>query len=124
MTQPLEQSSLELSAAARKSLVAFLRRNRQRAMIEWEHAVRAIPAAALLDRDELRDHVPALIDRVLELIEVPEASATIDRVSARHAIERMREGFQLEQVAWTRRRSGFSGSATRPESGTAGGCSV
>jgi len=100
MTQPLEQSSLELSAAARKSLVEFLRRNRQQAMVEWEQAVRAIPATALLDRDELRDHMPALLDRLLELIEVPETSATIDRVSERHAIQRMREGFNLEQVAW------------------------
>lgn len=99
MSQPSETSAPSVSARARQSIAEFLRRNRQRAIVEWEHAVRAIPAAALLDRNELRDHMPALMDRLLELVEVPEASETAE-IPARHAVERLREGFNLEQVAW------------------------
>jgi signal transduction histidine kinase len=87
------------SVTVRESLSEFLRRNRQRAIVEWEHAVRVIPAAALLDRTELHEHMPGLMDRLLELVEVPEASATAE-TPARHAVERLREGFNLEQVAW------------------------
>jgi signal transduction histidine kinase len=58
-----------------------------------------MPAAALLDRRELREHMPALMDRLQEIAEVPEASGAPE-VPARHAVERLREGFNLEQVAW------------------------
>jgi signal transduction histidine kinase len=87
------------SFTARRSLSEFLRRNRQRAIVEWEHAVRVVPAAALLDQRELYQHMPGLMDRLLELIEFPEASVTAE-TPARHAVERLREGFNLEQVAW------------------------
>ena len=99
MSNPVEPSASAAPPAARRSLTEFLRRNRQRAIVEWEQAVRAIPAAAMLDRVELRDHVPTLMDRLLDLVEVPEASP-IAEIPERHAIERLREGFNLEQVAW------------------------
>ncbi len=88
-----------MPAAARQSLLDFLRRNRERAIAEWEDAVRAIPAAAMLDVDELRDHMPALLDRLLELLEARETSVVTD-LPGRHAIQRLEEGFNLEQVAW------------------------
>jgi len=87
------------SKSARRSLSDFLRRNRQRVLVEWEHALGLVPAAALLDRRELREHMPALMDRLQEIAEVPEASEPAD-VHGRHAVERLREGFSLEQVAW------------------------
>ncbi|HZU85341.1 MAG TPA: ATP-binding protein [Polyangiaceae bacterium] len=94
-----QQESPNTSASARRGLTEFLKRNRPRAIAEWEHAVRGIPAAALLDRDELRDHIPLLIERLLELVEAPEG-ATVGDLPDRHAIERFQEGFNLEQVAW------------------------
>lgn len=100
MSHPGESPLPAATASERQSLAAFLRRNRQRAIAEWERAVRAIPAAALLDRDELRDHMPALVDRLLELVESPEAAPDVARVSGRHAVDRLSEGYNLEQVAW------------------------
>lgn len=87
------------SAAARQSLAEFLRRNRERAIAEWERAIRTIPAAALLDVEELRDHMPALIDHVLDLVE-ERAPLRIGDLPDFHAIVRLQEGFNLEQVAW------------------------
>lgn len=87
------------STSARQSLAEFLRRNRNRAIAEWERAVRAIPGAALLDTAELRDHVPLLMDRVLELVESG-AVSPIGDVPDKHALERLHEGFNLEQLAW------------------------
>jgi signal transduction histidine kinase len=43
--------------------------------------------------------MPSLIDRLIQLVEMPEASSAAD-ISGRHAIERLQEGFNLEQVAW------------------------
>jgi signal transduction histidine kinase len=99
MSQHLEPSAPAASESARRTLSEFLRRNRQCAITEWEHAVGLLPAAALLDRRELREHMPALIDRLQELAEVPEASEAPE-IQARHALGRLREGFNLEQVAW------------------------
>jgi signal transduction histidine kinase len=84
---------------ARRSLSEFLRRNRQRALTEWEHAASLTPAAALLDHRELHEHMPALLDRLQELAEAPEAGEPAD-IHARYAVECLREGFNLEQVAW------------------------
>lgn len=88
-----------LPAYARQSLLDFLARNRERAIAEWERAVRAIPAAALLEPDELRDHMPALIDRLRELIEERRTTRVKEQADL-HAMERFQEGFNLEQVAW------------------------
>lgn len=99
MSEHVEPQVPTASVTARRSLSEFLRRNRQRVIAEWEQAVRVVPAAALLDRRELREHMPALLDRLLELVEVPETSETA-QAPARHAVERLREGFNLEQVAW------------------------
>jgi nitrogen-specific signal transduction histidine kinase len=100
VSESFEPSALSASADARQSLAQFLRRNRQRAIVDWEHAVRGFPAGALLERKTLGDHVPGgLIDRLLELVEVPVAAET-GEIPGRHAIERLREGFNLEQLAW------------------------
>jgi signal transduction histidine kinase len=99
MSESVEPLVPSASADARQRLAEFLRRNRQRAIVEWERAIRVFPAAALLDRKTLRDTMPGLIDRLLELVEVPEAAATAE-LAARHGVERLREGFNLEQVAW------------------------
>jgi signal transduction histidine kinase len=88
-----------LSASAKESLVRFLKQNRDEAMTEWLAAVRSIPAAALLDQDELRDHMPVLIDRLINLVSAPSADA-VGELPELHALLRMREGFNLEQVAW------------------------
>jgi signal transduction histidine kinase len=100
MSESFEPLALPASTDARQSLAQFLRRNRQRAIVEWQHAVRGFPAAALLERTALRDQVPGgLIDRLLELVEVPVASE-MGEIPGRHAIDRLREGFNLEQLAW------------------------
>jgi signal transduction histidine kinase len=99
--EPKDGPPIPLSEAARQSLAGFLRRNRERAIAAWEHAIRAIPAAAMLDVAELRDHMPSLIDRVLALVETPGASTLgIGDLPEQHAIVRLQEGFNLEQVAW------------------------
>ncbi len=71
------------SAVARQSLAAFLRRNRDSALVEWEGAVRAVPAAALLDAQEVRDHIPSLIDRVLALTESGAATTSLGWIGPR-----------------------------------------
>jgi signal transduction histidine kinase len=94
----IESRAAEPSPYDRQSLSRFLRENRDRAIKEWLRAVSSIPAALMLRPKELRDHMPALIDRVLALVE-PNALRLDDRPEE-HAISRFQEGFNLEQVAW------------------------
>lgn len=91
---------LSASPSARESLARFLHSHRDRAIAEWEETIRAIPAAIMLDPAELRDHMPSLIDRVLELVERQKTTPRVGGLAEKHAIVRMQEGFNLEQVAW------------------------
>lgn len=89
-----------LPASARESLVEFLRHHRARALAEWERAIQVIPAAAILDQDELRDHMPLLIERVLAVVSKSHPVTELGDLPEQHAMERLHEGFNLEQVAW------------------------
>ncbi len=88
-----------MSEMDRMSLIAFLGRNRHRALADWERMVRAIPAAALLDREALRDDIPLLIDQLLRALEEQTAFPILEPAEL-HAVARLREGFGLEQLGW------------------------
>jgi len=102
-SEPGSASPEQLSDSARRGLIDFLHRNRDRAIAEWERIIGAMPVAAMLDREELRDHMPMLLDRVRAFVEKSPSRSrvpSIGELPEEHAVLRMREGFDLEQVAW------------------------
>lgn len=85
---------------ARSDLADFLRANRDLILDEWEQAVRELPWGAEIPQLTLIDFMPPLLTRIAELVErfaagekpgpPPEAE--------RHALDRLKEGFDLEDV--------------------------
>ncbi len=80
----------------RLPLAEFIERHRDQILAEWEASVRALPTAAQLDRRALRDHIPVLLDRIAESTRRDDA---VGDVPDHHALERMDEGFDLDEVA-------------------------
>jgi PAS domain S-box-containing protein len=79
-------------------LAEFLQRERERILVDWEAAVRTLPKASQLDRPSLRDSIPDLIDRMAASalgLGAPASGGSAPRV---HAVARLAEGFDLEEV--------------------------
>lgn len=82
----------------RALLLEFLKRNRDRAIADWESAIRSFPQAARLDVDAIRDHLPALLDRVIEVMDGASPQLVGD-VPDEHVRTRLLQGFNLQQIA-------------------------
>lgn len=91
-----------MDGAATTTLADFIRARGDAILADWESAVRAAtPPAQALGRTTLFDHVPQILGRIAEIAEslgrgsVPPLPTTLADV---HALERLAEGFELEQV--------------------------
>src|SRR5262249_38388130 len=82
-------------------LGALIRDRRDEILARWERRVRALPHARKLDQPRLVDHIPQLLDRIASMADArgrdprPELGK---RVSTRHAMARLEEGFDLLEV--------------------------
>ncbi|HEX8110128.1 MAG TPA: PAS domain-containing protein [Kofleriaceae bacterium] len=82
-------------------IAALIRRHRDDILLRWEAAVRAMPRARELDPPTLIDHIPDLLERIAQAIEELSRgrAPTSHRVAAeRHAMSRLDEGFDLQEV--------------------------
>jgi PAS domain S-box-containing protein len=80
-------------------LGALIRRRRDEILARWERAARTLPHASKLDQPRLVDHIPELLDRVVWMIEARGRDVELGkRVSTRHALARLEEGFDLLEV--------------------------
>jgi signal transduction histidine kinase len=83
------------------NLSAFIRENHERIVREWESAVRQLPAASALARPALLDHIPDLVMRLAYSMDEAAAghgSASLDSIPDDHALTRLDEGFDLDEV--------------------------
>jgi len=83
----------------RPSLLEFLRRNRERALAEWEELVRDMSPAKRLELTALRDHVPELLDRLIDIVEGRAPAAAFSTLPDEHAATRIDQGFSVTQIA-------------------------
>ena len=91
----------ELSSSTARRLADVLRTRRDQILRTWEAAVRAMPRASALDRPTLVDHVPDLLERIAVMTERLGEGATpalADEIAERHALARLAEGFDLQEV--------------------------
>ncbi|XXF81689.1 PAS domain S-box protein [Myxococcaceae bacterium GXIMD 01537] len=82
-------------------LADFLRQLPSTLLESWEAEVRRLPAARLLTRSALRDHLPELLARIADSLSLPAGEAMtngLGNLPDVHALERLGEGFDLEQV--------------------------
>lgn len=80
---------------------AFLRGRREEVLRSWQQAIRSLPPARCLEPSRLLDHVPALLDRIVELTEQAERGEPVgppECIPDMHALERLDEGFDLNEV--------------------------
>jgi len=83
-------------------LAALIKRERGALLARWRQQVRQLPSAKHLDVPTLNDHVPGLLDELASALEsrsdktIPEALSEGNPPA--HGLERLQEGFDLEEV--------------------------
>ncbi len=97
-SDPEAASTPSSAPVGRAGLARFLERHRARILREWETAVLELPKARELDRPELRDHIPELLDRIIAS-SLSGAEALCGHEPTIHAAHRLSEGFDLREVA-------------------------
>lgn len=82
------------------TLAELLVRRRERILDDWVGRVRRGSAAGTLRDDALRDHVPGILTSLAECLRRGDRrTCTLHDLSDRHALERLHEGYDLEEVA-------------------------
>jgi two-component system phosphate regulon sensor histidine kinase PhoR len=89
--------------SATKTLSDLIEANQEILLASWRMKVRELPAAKLLDKPTLNDHIPLLLHELaatLALAEDQEISAQItEGSSSDHGLQRLEEGFEVNEVA-------------------------
>lgn len=83
------------------AFTSFLRARKDDILAEWEKAARENPRAAKLDRLQLINFIPVLFDRIVDVVErflAGRAAELSQEVAERHALDRLKEGFDLGEV--------------------------
>lgn len=77
----------------------FIRSHRDQIIAHWELRARQLPHARPLGRLSLLDHIPELLDLMVELVEKGADVDTLKGLPEEHALQRLDIGFDLESVA-------------------------
>jgi PAS domain S-box-containing protein len=80
---------------------SFVRRFHTEILAEWKRLARTLPAAKQMDAIALIDHMPELLDQIAELAEAIARDEPLDEslgMAARHALDRLHEGFDVSAV--------------------------
>jgi signal transduction histidine kinase/PAS domain-containing protein len=93
---------MQADLARAPKLSELLRRRREAILQDWEARVRAShPKARALHRSALRDSLPELFDRLIELVEQPSQAALegfTASLATEHAQQRVDHGFGINEV--------------------------
>src|SRR5882672_6242118 len=82
-------------------IAGLIRQHRDGILRSWEVVVRAMPRTRELDPPTLIDHIPDLVERIAQAVDelgrgrIPTQHRA---VAERHAMSRLQEGFDLQQV--------------------------
>lgn len=91
-----------MSIASLNRLGELILAERDALMTDWRAQVRALPAARNLDRPTLDDHIPQFLDELAEALQnhadVTIAEAIVDSSPPAHGLQRLEDGFDIEEV--------------------------
>jgi two-component system, OmpR family, phosphate regulon sensor histidine kinase PhoR len=91
-----------MSIASLNRLGELIVSERQELLAAWRRQVRELPAARELDRPTLDDHIPDLLDELAEALKDRRdesiSELMLQGTPPAHGIERLEEGFDLEEV--------------------------
>jgi signal transduction histidine kinase len=97
----LGASTIQMSwgETAVKSVAEFIRQYRQTIVDEWLLRASHLPSAQALTRLSLRDHIPAILERLADAVDRRnEGPRPLEDLPEQHAIMRFQEGYDLRQV--------------------------
>lgn len=81
------------------SLTNFIREHRDVIVREWLSRAERLPSAHRISLPSLRDHVPAILDRLADAVERrDQGPRPLEDLPEQHAILRFQEGYDLRQV--------------------------
>jgi len=86
-----------------RALAALIRRERDALLADWRARVKALPSARGLDVPTLDDHVPRLLEALARALETGDPAASAEpaarpAASAEHGTQRLRDGYDIEEV--------------------------
>jgi PAS domain S-box-containing protein len=88
-----------MDALGRLPLTEFIRKRRSAILDEWERRVRTVVPAQALTSAALRDHLPHVIDRIVEVADTLDEHGEMPTEDAeRHALDRLYRGYDLADV--------------------------
>jgi len=85
-----------------QKLASLIHKNRDAVLSRWRNQVRELPSARGLDTPTLNDHMPGLLDELIEALKrnpemtIPEALASAS--PAAHGLQRLDDAFDIEEV--------------------------
>ncbi len=83
-------------------LATLVKTEREALLSRWRGLVRAMPSARHLDVPTLNDHLPGLLDELIEALEVHSDQTIVEALAEpsprAHGRQRLREGFDIEEV--------------------------
>lgn len=98
---PCDKSAIAYAARWNRmtTLAQFIRRDRENIVAAWLTQVEQLPSAADKPYAVLRDHVPAILERLATVLERGEGSdPTLNKLAAEHAALRYHAGYDLRQI--------------------------
>ena len=84
-----------------RHLAEVIGQRRDQIIEAWTHAVRVLPRASELPEPALRDHIPDLLDCIRGMAEAAargEQASVSESAANCHAVSRLREGFDIQEV--------------------------
>jgi PAS domain S-box-containing protein len=94
-------TAISVEALLVQHLAELIRTQRDEIVRRWEHGVWGLPHARILDEPRLRDHIPALLERIADVTEDVGSgrSSKAERdIAERHARTRLDEGFDINEI--------------------------
>ena len=87
---------------ATKGLAALINAHQESLLSDWRMKVRELPAAKLLDKPTLNDHIPVLLNELASVLTLADDDAILLQItegsSTTHGLQRLENGFEVEEV--------------------------
>ena len=85
-----------------KELAALINAHQETLLSYWRMKVRELPAAKLLDKPTLNDHIPILLAELASALALADSDAIRSQItegsSTTHGLQRLENGFEVEEV--------------------------
>jgi hypothetical protein len=101
VTVRTDEAGASTGNGARPPIGEFLRERQEEVLSRWQAAVRECASASRLSEPEVEDHLPLLLRQTVDAVEaiVAQRWASVPTEgSERHALTRLAEGFELEDL--------------------------